>query len=454
MKVNLIVCFCSLLMSLVAVANTDLLSQLKTQASTSNELSKTISLKQKQIIQAGELDKLRKAWQASKLEEARLFEQLVQETSHLQYVNLLSAKQITTTGTAQCERIEPDSDCIKKAEQVALAEAAKQGGHYFIEATSNSLNTREQAKEKINTSVSFSESVSMTVKAQVLGFEQVESNVESNQFTSMRQAKVIIKANVAGQDNPALKQSLIEQAQSEYLPFLSSNEVANLNLQKIVKAAHQEVAFVEVEQGQFVFGSNSGSRNEQPISRVKVAGFFFGATEVSKELYNGCIRALVCSRPLYSDELSQPAVNVSWVEVVDEFIPWLSSETGHEFRLPTEVEWEFVAKKGRGTELLCKVANGNYDKSSCDDGVAKLAAIASFQPDKLGAFDVLGNAAEWTSSCWRFDHKQQTRANCTQAVIKGGSWYNKPYHLRPSARFAKNKLTKLDTLGFRLVLVE
>lgn len=454
MKVNLIVCFCSLLMSLTAIANSELLSQLKTQAETSNDISQTISLKQEQIIPAGELAKLRKSWQASKQEEARIFQQLVQEKSHLQYVNLLSAKQITTTGRAQCERIESNVDCIKRAEQVALAEAAKQGGHYFIEATSNSLNTREQAKEKINTSVSFSESVSMTVKARVLGFEQIKSKVVSNQFTSIRQAEVDIKANVAGQDNPALKQSLIEQAKAEYLPILSSNEVADLNLQKIIKVVAQEVAFVEVAEGQFVFGSNSGSRNEQPINRVKVNGFLFGATEVSKALYNECIRALVCSRSLYQKELSQPAVNVSWVEVVEEFIPWLSSETGHEFRLPTEVEWEFFAKKGRNTELLCKVANGNYNASSCDDGIAKLADVASLQSDKLGAFDVLGNAAEWTSSCWRFDHNQQTRANCTQAVIKGGSWYNKPYHLRPSARFAKNKLTKLDTLGFRLVLVE
>ena len=41
----------------------------------------------------------------------------------------------------------------------------------------------------------------------------------------------------------------------------------------------------------------------------------------------------------------RPVVNVSWEDVLD-YVDWLSRETGEEYRLLSESEWEYVARAG------------------------------------------------------------------------------------------------------------
>jgi len=330
--------------------------------------------------------------------------------------------------------------------------AAKEGGHYYIEANSEQNNLRSQSKGKIETSVEFNERVSMKVKAHVIGFTTLDKKITRNPYTSGRQAIVKLKANVAGQHNPTLQQSLIFQAQAFYQPFLSSKELSQLSQYEVFNLPGLDFELVLVPQGEFKLGSNSGDRNETPQQVVKIEEFYLGRLEITKALYNKCIKALVCSKSLFEQDLQQPAVNVSWQEITEEFIPWISNVSGYQMRLPTEREWEYAAKTGRVNAQLCTLANGNFQFSSCKDEHEKLAPVAMYKANKYGIHDIQGNAAEWTSSCWRYDHGSKTRTQCSKAVIKGGSWYNKAYYLRPSARFGKAKTTKLDTLGFRLAM--
>lgn len=396
---------------------------------------------------------LRRSWQQAKQFEAKLFQQLVEDFAQQQYVELLAARSISSIGRAQCERIEPDEACIIKAEKIALAEAAKEGGHYLIEARSKSIEQRQSHQGQIQTSNEFSESLSMTVKAQVLGFKRTAAKVSTNKFTSIRQAEVSINANVAGQNNPKLKRSLKQQVKQKYSKYLSSNDVLKLSQYKVLSIGPLQLSFVNVPAGKFKFGSVNGSKSEQPLKPVSVPAFLLGTTEVTEELYNLCIKALVCSQSTLTGELLKPVNDVSWYEITNEFIPWLSAETGYDYRLPTELEWEYAAKLGRSSKPLCQVANGKLSNHTCDDGYLQVADVASLEADNLGLYDMLGNVAEWTDTCWRFDHNERTRKNCHKAAIKGGSWYNNAYHLRPSARFGKSKNSQLDTLGFRLILI-
>lgn len=456
MKVNrthLIKCVSLLSLVLTFFASATSIEKLQTASLRTEQLQTQLASELAQAQpDALKVSTLRRDIQSSKSKEIALYQALVTLKSESDYNKALAAKDIIVDGMSDCERIESDKQCILKAEQVALALAAKQGGHYFIEANSQQNNSREQVKGKIETSVQFNETVSMKVKAHVLGFSTLEQKITRSPYSSNRQASVKLKAQVAGQQNAELKASLVAQAQAFYKVFLSSNELVKMSQFNMIQLEDFAIELVEIPAGSFRFGSLKGDRNEIPESVLNLGAFYMSRTEVTKAAYNQCVKALVCSRELYQGDLTEPAINVSWYEIQEEFLPWLSNLTGYQLRLPHEIEWEYATKKGQVNAQLCTLANGNFKFTDCNDDFEKLAPVAMLKQNQFGLYDLQGNAAEWTQSCWRYDHKPRSRAECSKAVIKGGSWYNKAHYLRPSARFGKSKSTKLDTLGFRLAL--
>ncbi|MGD2055258.1 MAG: SUMF1/EgtB/PvdO family nonheme iron enzyme [Gammaproteobacteria bacterium] len=225
---------------------------------------------------------------------------------------------------------------------------------------------------------------------------------------------------------------------------------------------------VELPAASYLMGSpgNSLDFEERPQHRVDLGTFSISKDEVSFAEYDRFARAT--GRRLPRDEGwgrgNQPVVNVSWKDA-NAYVRWLSRQTGHTYRLPTESEWEFAARAGTTRDHWWEpdtnpVPANCFDCGSSWDG-KRPAAVGSFPANAFGLHDTAGNVQEWTEDCYFPNYKDATRdgsarqgRRCSQRVVRGGS-YNSPLDsLRSAKRGQYDQETRLDNLGFRVVRTE
>jgi formylglycine-generating enzyme required for sulfatase activity len=169
----------------------------------------------------------------------------------------------------------------------------------------------------------------------------------------------------------------------------------------------------------------------------------------------------------------KPVINVRQTEARD-YCAWLSQQTGHRYRLPTEQEWEYACRAGAASAYpqgdRITPSDALYNTSQDFDAVRpkrpRLLAgrfamrsgatdVGKLRPNRWGLFDMPGNVWEFTASPWTRDHAslpERPLPGKTPAVVtKGGSWFDGPEDCRAAARRRRLE-NELDiNLGFRVV---
>ena len=164
---------------------------------------------------------------------------------------------------------------------------------------------------------------------------------------------------------------------------------------------------VRIPAGSFRMGSKNGSSNEKPVHQVSLSAFAIGKYEVTFAEYDKFANATGKSKPSDSGwgRGNRPVINVSWNDA-NAYAKWLSQQTGHTYRLPTEAEWEYAARAGTTTKYwwgnTASHEYMNYGTDSCCNGLAKgkdrwkyTAPVGSFAANQFGLHDTAGNVWEW-----------------------------------------------------------
>lgn len=220
---------------------------------------------------------------------------------------------------------------------------------------------------------------------------------------------------------------------------------------------------VVIPQGSFTMGGRLPlKREEQPRHEVTVPAFAAGRYEVTFAEYDRFARAT--GRPLPPanglDRETRPVTGVSWDDAYA-YANWLSAQTGEKYRLPSEAEWEYMARAGTTREYWWgrDIGRENAHCFDCQSGLhpRQPAKVGFFDANPFGLYDTAGNVAEWVRDCWHPDYLGAPSdgsvwegGDCTQRVVRGGSFSNASSALRSAARDKLPGNKGYDNVGIRL----
>ena len=132
---------------------------------------------------------------------------------------------------------------------------------------------------------------------------------------------------------------------------------------------------VLINPGRFAMGAGSEGLEQQvsltTTHEVQIAApFAIGRYEITFDEWNQCVGDGGCTSQPADENWGRgrrPVINVSFNDITQQYLPWLSRKTGFTYRLPTEAEWEFAARGGAA-------APAGQAYSFGDDEIAALPA--------------------------------------------------------------------------------
>ncbi len=289
----------------------------------------------------------------------------------------------------------------------------------------------------------------------------------------------------------------------------SSSETGMADYSAKVPQTSVPYHMVAIEGGEFLMGSpqqEQGRENiEGPQARVQVAPFWLGKTEVTWDEYepfmitrierykNGArkdydpaihtdVDAVTGPTTPYVEmsfgmgQRGFPAISMTQ-HAANKYCQWLSAQTGHFYRLPTEAEWEYACRAGTTTAYSfgddpAQLAQYAWHHDNSEE---KYQKVGTKKPNPWGLYDMHGNVMEWTADQFVPDYFQRLQGPAANPFVRpetlyprcvrGGGWDSGPDRLRSAYRLGSDPtwqqqdpqlpksiwyLTDTPWLGFRI----
>ena len=248
----------------------------------------------------------------------------------------------------------------------------------------------------------------------------------------------------------------LEKQQAELL----AKEAARKEMEALVdkNAFFLEPTMMKIASGSFNMGSNEENKKPSRIVNIKEE-FLIGKYEVTNAEFNAYLEATKKVKSIKSQvtELKKPVVNVSFDDV-KAYAAWLSILTGKKYRLPSEEEWEYVARAGTDTRyfwgdkdvsgkkafwLKSNKSNAHLYAWMKTNAAEAIHAVGQKGENPWGIHDIYGNVSEWCSNVYKSDKPLN--------AVRGGSFNSESNSITSDYREMKESDYTSHDLGFRLV---
>ncbi|MEI7948352.1 MAG: formylglycine-generating enzyme family protein, partial [bacterium] len=194
----------------------------------------------------------------------------------------------------------------------------------------------------------------------------------------------------------------------------------------------------------------------------------------------------------YANYVEQPAVRMSWLDA-DAFCAWLGKKSGMKVALPTEAQWEWSCRAGSDKDMSFGEKTSDFSQYAnlADKSIERFAVTGvnptfnpknvgnktldfiprindfsdtqflvtgtkQYQPNVWGLYDMHGNVSEWTRSDYmRYPYKAEksdTKSATEKKVVRGGSFFDRPYRATSSYRLGYTPWQGVFNVGFRIVV--
>lgn len=342
----------------------------------------------------------------------------------------------------------------KQAENIAEVDQPGSEGNEILAKDKLELEPKQSAQLKPE---------SATIDQQEIYVEEKKPTQDQYEVAPLAKERSPLPAQLPDLNQPAFEEEEERDVETLWLHNRDKRDPRISKLAKREQLKNGELGpwMVAIPLGSFSMG---GERyNEKPVHSVNIdKEFSIMIHEVTIDMYQRYRKSV------YGDEANDtqpwakyfPVANISWREAAG-FAVWLSENTGHTYRLPTEAEWEYVAKyctkKPQSSSPLF-FQNMNSVPEDQENVDQQMEVVFNSSRDLCKFYGLRGNVWEWTEDCWseRYSEEHTTQEaysypNCGNRVVRGGSYLEEKQRQTPTARMGIDQKARVPYIGFRLV---
>lgn len=147
---------------------------------------------------------------------------------------------------------------------------------------------------------------------------------------------------------------------------------------------------------------------------------------------------------------NRPVTHISWFGG-KAFCEWLSKKECRVYRLPTEAEWEYIARAGTSTAYPW---GDEWSEGKANVGSSGVQEVGKYAPNGWSVFDSVGNVWEWTADFYdkKLSGGVDPVGSSTGSVrcVRGGSYVYTAWFARCALRFRNLPSSRYHFLGLRV----